>query len=204
MDRCKWRKMIKEARWFGWVWVGESSFWYRRTRVVPDQRPLNGRCCCRYLFACELSFTFCDFDTVAFSIISTVVIHCMLILLSQANLQWCMVSVLLQSHNRSMFAISNGRPPMRWSFDNDECHVTAFRPVSEAARSWSYNSLVVCVCSVELARRVLRLERVNASLNKELERQQEHVKRLADDVRQTYLLLLILLWWWRASRQCSL
>jgi len=25
---------------------GESSFWYRPTRVVPDQRPLNGRCCC--------------------------------------------------------------------------------------------------------------------------------------------------------------
>jgi len=25
--------------------VGESSFWYRPTRVVPDQRPLNGRCC---------------------------------------------------------------------------------------------------------------------------------------------------------------
>jgi len=22
---------------------GESSFWYRPTRVVPDQRPLNGR-----------------------------------------------------------------------------------------------------------------------------------------------------------------
>jgi len=25
--------------------VGESSFWYRPTRVVPDQRPLNGRRC---------------------------------------------------------------------------------------------------------------------------------------------------------------
>ena len=25
--------------------MGESSFWYRPTRVVPDQRPLNGRCC---------------------------------------------------------------------------------------------------------------------------------------------------------------
>ena len=25
---------------------GESSFWYRPTRVVPDQRLLNGRCCC--------------------------------------------------------------------------------------------------------------------------------------------------------------
>ena len=31
--------------------MGESSFWYRPTRVVPDQRPLNGRrccCCCFY------------------------------------------------------------------------------------------------------------------------------------------------------------
>jgi len=31
--------------------VGESSFWYRPTRVVPDQRPLNGRCCCCLLSA---------------------------------------------------------------------------------------------------------------------------------------------------------
>ena len=46
MDRCKWRKVIKEARWSGLVWVGECFFWYQPTRVVPDQRPLNGRCCC--------------------------------------------------------------------------------------------------------------------------------------------------------------
>ena len=26
--------------------MGECLFWYRPTRVVPDQRPLNGRCCC--------------------------------------------------------------------------------------------------------------------------------------------------------------
>ena len=44
MDRCKQRKVIKEARWSGWVWVGECFFWYRPTWVVPDQRPLNGRC----------------------------------------------------------------------------------------------------------------------------------------------------------------
>jgi len=29
--------------------VGECFFWYRPTRVVPDQRPLNARCCCCYL-----------------------------------------------------------------------------------------------------------------------------------------------------------
>ena len=43
---AKWRKVIKEARWSGWVCVGECFFWYRPTRVVPDQRLLNGRRCC--------------------------------------------------------------------------------------------------------------------------------------------------------------
>ena len=45
MDCCKWRKMIKDVRWSGWVWVGECFFWYRPTRVVPDKRPLNGCVC---------------------------------------------------------------------------------------------------------------------------------------------------------------
>ena len=31
----------------------------------------------------------------------------------------------------------NRRPQTRSAFNNDECHVTAFRPISEAARSWS-------------------------------------------------------------------
>jgi len=48
--------MIKEARWSGWVWVGECFFWYRPTRVVPDQRPLNGRCCC-----CISNLHTCDY-----------------------------------------------------------------------------------------------------------------------------------------------
>ena len=51
VDRCKWRKVIKEVRlkevhWPGWVWAGECFFWYRPTRVVPDKRLLNGCCCC--------------------------------------------------------------------------------------------------------------------------------------------------------------
>ena len=46
VDHCKWRKVIKEVRWPGWVWAGECFFWYRLTRVVPDKRPLNGCCCC--------------------------------------------------------------------------------------------------------------------------------------------------------------
>jgi len=28
----------------------------------------------------------------------------------------------------------------RSSFDDDECHVTAFRPIIEAADSWSYDN----------------------------------------------------------------
>jgi len=48
MDRCKWRKTIKDVRWSGWVWVGECFFWYRPTRVVPDKKPLNGCVCVAY------------------------------------------------------------------------------------------------------------------------------------------------------------
>ena len=35
--------------------MGECSFWYRPTRVVPDQRPLNGRCCVVMTSAFSLS-----------------------------------------------------------------------------------------------------------------------------------------------------
>jgi len=45
MDHSKWRKLIKDVRWPGWVWVGECFFWYWPTRVVPGQRPLNGCVC---------------------------------------------------------------------------------------------------------------------------------------------------------------
>ena len=34
-----------DVQWSGWVWVGEYFFWYRPTRVVPYQRPLNGCVC---------------------------------------------------------------------------------------------------------------------------------------------------------------
>ena len=37
--------------------MGESSFWYRPTRVVPDQRPLNGRCCCCVSLECVVHCT---------------------------------------------------------------------------------------------------------------------------------------------------
>ena len=40
-----------------------------------------------------------------------------------------------------IFAISHGRPPTCSAFDNGECHVTAFRPISEAAHSRSYDKL---------------------------------------------------------------
>ena len=39
------------------------------------------------------------------------------------------------------FAFRNIEPSTvtRTAFDNDECHVRAFRPISEAAHSWSYD-----------------------------------------------------------------
>ena len=56
IDHCKWRKMIKDVRWSACVWVGECFFWYRSTRVVPYQRPLNG-CVCVCYFGCWLART---------------------------------------------------------------------------------------------------------------------------------------------------
>jgi len=66
----------------------------------------------RFLFACELSFTFCEFDTVAFLIVSTVVTHRMLTLISQAILQWWHHSVILQSHDNAIMM-----NVMWWHFD---------------------------------------------------------------------------------------
>ena len=45
VDCSKWRKLIKDIRWSGYVWVGECFCWYWPTRVLPDQRPLNGCVC---------------------------------------------------------------------------------------------------------------------------------------------------------------
>ena len=53
MDRCKWRKVIKDVWWSGWVWVRECFFWYRPTRVVSDKRPLNG-CVCVFCAPCGM------------------------------------------------------------------------------------------------------------------------------------------------------
>jgi len=50
------------------------------------------------------------------------------------KLQCCMVTWLCN------IAMSHSRPPTRSSFDNDERHVTAFQPISEAAHSWSYDN----------------------------------------------------------------
>jgi len=96
----------------------------------------------RRLLPCELSFTFCDFDTVAFLIISSVVIHRMLTLITQAySGAWSCHGSILQSHDcnieQSTVTCS--------AFDNDECHVMAFWPISEVAHSWSYDKMILCV-----------------------------------------------------------
>ena len=47
--------------------MGECFFWYRPTRVVPDQRPLNGRRCC-----CCCS----TYDVCSCSVIAEIVLYC--------------------------------------------------------------------------------------------------------------------------------
>ena len=49
MDHSRWRKLIKDVWWSGWVWVGECFFLYWPTRVVPDKGPLNGCVCVLFL-----------------------------------------------------------------------------------------------------------------------------------------------------------
>jgi len=44
---------------------------------------------------------------------------------------------------------------------------------------------VQCLCSVQLARRVLQLERSNAALNKELEQQRLHMKQVDDEASRS-------------------
>ena len=46
MDCSRWRMLIKDVWWSGWMWVGECFFWYRPTSVVPDKGPLNGCVLC--------------------------------------------------------------------------------------------------------------------------------------------------------------
>ena len=41
----------------------------------------------------------------------------------------------------------------RSAFDNDECHVTAFRPISETAHSWSYDKITYSVVSRTVSQR---------------------------------------------------
>ena len=62
----------------------------------------------RYLFACDLSFTFCDFDTMAFLIISTVVTHRRLMVISKLTCgdAW--------SRDRAILQISHGHVTMRY------------------------------------------------------------------------------------------
>ena len=47
VDRSRWKKLIKDVWWSGWVWEGECFFWYQPTQIVPTKGPLNGCACLR-------------------------------------------------------------------------------------------------------------------------------------------------------------
>ena len=50
----------------------------------------------------------------------------------------------LHGHPGWHYNDSTGRPPTRSAFDNAQRHVTAFRPISEAARSWPCDNWWCC------------------------------------------------------------
>jgi len=57
MGHSKLRKLKKDVRWSGWVWVGECFLWYQPTRVDANKRPLNGCVCVEYRLIHALYFT---------------------------------------------------------------------------------------------------------------------------------------------------
>ena len=46
IDRCKWRKLIKDVRWSGWVWVGECFFLVSAYHGSPRQKAVKRLCVC--------------------------------------------------------------------------------------------------------------------------------------------------------------
>jgi len=63
-----------------------------------------------------------------------------------------------QCYLSAIFAISHGRPPTHAAFDNDECHVTASRPISEAAHSRSYDKAYLSAIAVTYLSRSFNLQ----------------------------------------------
>jgi len=53
--------------------------------------------------------------------------------------------------------VTSVEPPTRSAFDNGKCHVMAFRPISEAAHSWSYDNSELDLSSSSSAIFELRL-----------------------------------------------
>ena len=83
--------------------MGESSFWYRPTRVVPDQRPLNGRRSCvvsaivSNIASVKLHLKITDTSILFDSFVNRYLKH----LYYERNLQWhqlCLMKVCTSLH----------------------------------------------------------------------------------------------------------
>jgi len=54
---------------------------------------------------------------------------------------WLCVIIMINDHV-TVYNYNDTRSTVtRWSYDNDQRHVTAFRPISEAAHSWSCDNI---------------------------------------------------------------
>ena len=60
---------------------------------------------------------------------------------------WPCVIIVINSHV-TVYHYNDIRSTVtRWSFNNVQHHVTAFRPISEAAQSWSYDNCLWYLCN---------------------------------------------------------
>jgi len=58
------------------------------------------------------------------------------------NVMWLCVVIMIHGHVTVYHYNDTRSTVTRWSFDNDQRNVMAFRTISEAAHSWSYYNIV--------------------------------------------------------------
>ena len=125
--------------------MGECFFWYRPTRVVPDQRPLNGRCCSAdptwpsysllphlltfstSLHGCSIHFMVL-FILTLMPLLSTLSFHSLILLISSS-------SVSVPSHQQSAYSSSHGRETLN-SLDMSSMTITNNSEVNDGSSSY--------------------------------------------------------------------
>jgi len=132
--------------------VGECSFWYRPTRVVPDQRPLNGRCIFINLYIAKPTYRFiliytCGLTAVIKRICYVITATSYWLLLLLLAMQLLLAQAVVVGHQTVMLtsvcstALPPSCPPCIILIQHQLCSTITSRPPAENA------SLRYCRCA---------------------------------------------------------